>query len=68
MPGGSSGFNNAHLKAIALAVSSIHSVNPGDTLCFRLSVRIATKVTGHRSGTARLWKPFGTWCPSGGPD
>jgi hypothetical protein len=27
----------------------------GDTLSIRLSVRIAVGVSGHRSGTARLW-------------
>ena len=55
VPGGSSGFNNAHLRAIAIALSSVQSIEPADTICLRLSVRIATKVAGHRSGTARLW-------------
>ena len=55
VPGGSSGFNNARLRAISLALSSYQTINPGDTLCLRLSVRIATRVPGHRSGTARLW-------------
>jgi hypothetical protein len=55
VPGGSSGFNNARLRAISLAVSSAPAVEPEDTICLRLSVRIATKVAGHRSGTARLW-------------
>jgi hypothetical protein len=55
VPGGSSGFNNAHLQAISLALSTVSFGTASDTLCIRLSVRIATKVTGHRSGTARLW-------------
>ena len=53
--GGSSGFNNAVLRTIDVALSSPVSVTPGDTLSLRLSVRIAVGVTGHRSGTARLW-------------
>jgi hypothetical protein len=53
--GGSSGFNNAVLRSIGLALSSGPvSFAAGDTLGFRLSVRI-TAVGGHRSGTARLW-------------
>lgn len=55
VPGGSSGFNNAKLRAISLALSSVGNLEGGDTVCIRLSVRIATKVAGHRSGTARLW-------------
>jgi hypothetical protein len=51
--GGSSGFNNAKLDAINLAMPGAVAINSGDTLSLRLSVRIAT--TGHRSGTARLW-------------
>jgi hypothetical protein len=55
VPGGSSGFNNAVLRTINLAVlSSSVEFFPGDTLSFRLSVRI-TAVGGHSSGTARLW-------------
>jgi hypothetical protein len=54
VPGGSSGFNNAVLRTIAVAVSSPGTVVcPGDTLSIKLSVRIGA--TGHRSGTARLW-------------
>ena len=53
--GGSSGFNNAILRTINLALASPVSVGPGDTLSIRLSVRIAVGVSGHRSGTARLW-------------
>lgn len=55
VPGGSSGFNNAILRTINLALPSPASIGPGDTLSIRLSVRIAVDVTGHRSGTARLW-------------
>jgi predicted extracellular nuclease len=54
VPGGGSGFNNAVLRTISLALSSPVSISTGDTLGFRLSVRI-TAVGGHRSGTARLW-------------
>jgi hypothetical protein len=51
--GGSSGFNNAVLDTINMALSGAVPINPGDTLSLRLSVRVAS--TGHRSGTARLW-------------
>ncbi len=54
VPGGSSGFNNAVLRTIDLALSGPVEFFPGDTLSFRLSVRI-TAVGGHSSGTARLW-------------
>jgi len=53
-PGGSSGFNNAILRTISMALSSGQSFCAGDTLSFRLSVRIAASST-HVSGTARLW-------------
>jgi hypothetical protein len=53
--GGSSGFNNALLRTINLALSAPINVCPGDTLSLKLSVRIAANVPGHRSGTARLW-------------
>jgi hypothetical protein len=56
VPGGSSGFNNAVLRTINLALSGpADDVHPGDTLSISLSVRIAVGVSGHRSGTARLW-------------
>jgi hypothetical protein len=55
VPGGSSGFNNAVLRTIDLALSTPVDVCSGDTLSIRLSVRIAVGVSGHRSGTARLW-------------
>ena len=53
VPGGSSGFNNAILDIINMTLSNAVAFNQGDTLSFRLSVRVAA--TGHRSGTARLW-------------
>jgi hypothetical protein len=53
-PGGSSGFNNAILRTISLALSSSQNFCSGDTLSFRLSVRVAA-TSGHVSGTARLW-------------
>ncbi len=52
--GGSSGFNNAVLSTISLALSGPVNFCPGDTLKFKLSVRVAAN-SGHRSGTARLW-------------
>jgi hypothetical protein len=54
VPGGSSGFNNAVLRTITLALGSPVNIGAGDTLSFRLSVRIAA-TSGHTSGTARLW-------------
>ena len=53
--GGSSGFNNAVLRTMNLALPAPVNVCPGDTLSMKLSVRIAANVAGHRSGTARLW-------------
>jgi len=53
VPGGSSGFNNAILDTVNMALVSSVTFQSGDTLSFRLSVRVAA--TGHRSGTARLW-------------
>lgn len=52
--GGSSGFNNAKLNAINLALSGTPSFGAGSALSIRLSVRV-TASGGHRSGTARLW-------------
>jgi hypothetical protein len=54
VPGGSSGFNNAHLRTIPLNVTSSETFCGGGTLSFRLSVRVAAD-SGHRNGTARLW-------------
>jgi hypothetical protein len=53
-PSGSSGFGNAILRTIGMALSSSQSFCTGDTLSFRLSVRVAASST-HVSGTARLW-------------
>lgn len=54
-PGGSSGFNNAVLDTITLALTGgPQGICPGDTLSIRLSVRVAAS-SGHVSGTARLW-------------
>jgi hypothetical protein len=53
--GGSSGFNNAVLRTINIALPSTVNMSPGGALSVRLSVRIAAGVSGHRSGTARLW-------------
>ena len=54
VPGGSSGFNNAVLDTISMSLSSSQSFCTGNTLTFRLSVRVAAS-SGHVSGTARLW-------------
>jgi hypothetical protein len=51
--GGGSGFNNAVQRAINLSLAPAGAICTGDTLSFKLSVRIGA--TGHRSGTARLW-------------
>jgi photosystem II stability/assembly factor-like uncharacterized protein len=55
VPGGGSSFNNAVQRAVSMVLSGSTVVGPGDALSLRLSVRIATGVNGHRSGTARLW-------------
>jgi hypothetical protein len=55
-PGGSSGFNNAVLRTLFLAMNAPVALNSGDTVSMRVSVRVADGVVGgHRSGTARLW-------------
>jgi predicted extracellular nuclease len=54
VPGGSSGFNNAVLRSINLALADPVEIFPGDTVSFRLSIRV-TAVGGHNSGTGRLW-------------
>lgn len=54
VPGGSSGFNNAKLDVMNLAVSTMSMFRTGDVMSVRLSARIAAS-SGHRSGTARLW-------------
>jgi hypothetical protein len=52
--GGSSGFNNAVQRTIAMALSGSGGSCSGGTLSFRLSVRIAAS-SSHVTGTARLW-------------
>lgn len=53
--GGSSGFNNANLHTINVSLPVNEQFVAGDVVEFKLSVRIAVNVPGHRSGTARLW-------------
>lgn len=53
--GGSSGFNNAVLQTIALAMNGTVSVPPGAVLTFRPSVRRTCVGGGHTSGTVRFW-------------
>ena len=53
--GGSSGFNNAKERGIPLTFPTPQTLHNNDVICFIPSVRIATQVSGHRSGTARLW-------------
>lgn len=55
VPGGSSGFNNAVSRTVANALDLASSFAGGDVLGIRVSVRIAEGVSGHRTGTARLW-------------
>jgi uncharacterized repeat protein (TIGR01451 family) len=50
---GSGGFNNAILRAITLGLNSATSICPGDTLSFRLSVRVNN--AGSSTITVRLW-------------
>jgi N-acetylneuraminic acid mutarotase len=54
VPGGGSGFNNAVLRTINVALYAPVDICQGDTLSFRVSARIAS-TSGHRAGTARLW-------------
>lgn len=51
--GGSSGFNNAILRTVAIIQSQPASFLPGDQLSVKISVRAGP--TGHVSGYARLW-------------
>jgi hypothetical protein len=51
---GSSGFNNAQLKAVALA-GGAGEFTAGDELAVRVSVRRTCSGGGHNSGTVRLW-------------
>lgn len=53
---GSSGFNNARLKTIALnPTGGPVPFAPGDRLSVRLSLRTTCPGGGHPSGTVRLW-------------
>jgi uncharacterized protein len=54
IPSGGGGFDNAILRSISLALSSPVEIVSGDTLSFRLSVRI-TAVGGHNNAQVRLW-------------
>jgi hypothetical protein len=54
VPGGSSGFNNAVLRSVDLALATSVGAQAGSTLSVRLSVRIAASSV-HSNGTARLW-------------
>jgi hypothetical protein len=57
VPGGSSGFNNANVQAVPLALSAPDPVSFGmaDTLSIKLYARNACTGSGKSSGTARLW-------------
>ena len=57
VPGGSSGFHNAKLQSIPLALLGPDPVPFGiaDTLNLKVSVRNACTGSGKNSGTARLW-------------
>jgi hypothetical protein len=53
---GSSGFNNALLNTVNLALTNGPvSLAPSDVLLLRVSVRRTCSGGGHASGTARLW-------------
>jgi len=54
-PGGSSGFNNAHLATIPFDSFSPPNFPPGSQLKLVIYVRNACTSSGHNSGTARLW-------------
>ena len=53
--GGSSGFNNARLDAIALTPVAGATFASGETLSIKLLVRNACTGSGKNSGAARLW-------------
>ena len=53
--GGSSGFNNAVERSITTVLVATPAPLPGDSLSVTISARIAEGVSGHTSGTARLW-------------
>jgi sugar lactone lactonase YvrE len=55
VPGGSSGFNNAHEYSIPLVPVLVESFVRGDVLSITLWVRNACSGSGKNSGRARLW-------------
>jgi hypothetical protein len=55
VPGGSSGFNNAKLDSIPLALSAPVGASAGSSVSIRLSARITCSGRTHTSGSARLW-------------
>lgn len=55
VPGGSSGFNNAKLNSIPLALTVPVPIQSGDQLSIKLYVRNACSGSGKNSGAARLW-------------
>ena len=55
-PAGSSGFNNAKLRKIAMSLArGPLFINAGAPMGFRVSVRRTCFGGGHNSGTVRLW-------------
>jgi hypothetical protein len=52
---GSSGFNNAQLNTLALALTGTTDVPAGTQVAFRPSVRRTCSGGGHASGTVRFW-------------
>ena len=55
VPGGSSGFNNAHQDTIPLTPAGGATFLSGDTVSIKLFVRNACTGSGKNSGSARLW-------------
>lgn len=53
--GGSSGFDNANLNAIALSLAAPVAALPGDTLSVEFLVRNACTGSGKNTGKALLW-------------
>jgi|GEM_PF-4686009 len=52
--GGSSGFNNAHLRSIPIALDAASLAPSECAITFKVYARISAG-SDHRSGTARLW-------------
>lgn len=55
VPGGSSGFNNAHQYTITMSISSSTTFMTGDSMYLKVLVRNACSGSGKNSGVARLW-------------